>query len=68
MLRTFCDIQVLAVSDNKITALPAGIGALKMMVEFTAENNLLTELPVEMGQLSEKKLLVLKLNGNKVGV
>lgn len=58
-------LTVLAVADNQLTALPVGIGSLQMMRECNASNNQLTTLPTEMGQLSEKKLLALKLEGNK---
>lgn len=58
-------LQVLSVSDNQLVQLPPGVGALKAMKELHASNNLLEDLPTEMGQLSEKKLLTMRLDGNK---
>jgi len=58
-------LTVLAASDCQITAVPPDIGKLQMLRELNLANNALTALPTEMGQLSEKKLQLLKLDGNK---
>lgn len=58
-------IQVLSISNNQLKELPASIGELQLMKELDASSNFLEDLPMEMSKLSEKKLLVMRLDGNR---
>ncbi len=49
----FKNLQVLYLSDNKITGLPESIGNLKRLSSFYADKNELTSLPESIGNLSE---------------
>ena len=47
-------LRVLDVSDNKLTALPATIGDLNLLVELNVSENVLTSLPPELVSVRER--------------
>lgn len=61
-IRFVTALQVLDVSDNMMTGVPAEIGQLRNLRTLDLSNNALTGLPLELGQLTE--LVTLDLRGN----
>ena len=62
-IRHLSHLQILDLSDNKFTGVPAEVGQLKNLETLDLSNNLLTGLPYELGNLPKLKLL--DLSGNK---
>ena len=58
------NLEVLNISDNKMTGLPAEIGQLSKLRILNAANNQLTGIPHELGNL--QNLEILDLSGNNI--
>ena len=63
-IRHLSNLEVLNVSNNRMTGLPAEIGQLSMLRILNAANNQLTGIPHELGNL--QNLEVLDLSGNDI--
>jgi len=55
-------LQMLDVSNNQLTSLPAEIGKLTQLQRLLVENNQLTSLPAEIGQLAQLQTLGVRNN------
>lgn len=63
-IRHLSNLQVLNISNNKMTGLPAELGQLSKLRILNASNNQLTGIPHELGNL--RNLEVLNLSGNDI--
>lgn len=63
-IRHLSNLEVLDISNNRMTGLPAELGQLAKLRILNASNNRLTGIPHELGNL--QKLEVLDLSGNDV--
>jgi hypothetical protein len=57
-------LDTLTAAENEIQEIGEGVGLLKQLMFLNLEDNKITELPVELSQLSVKKLKEIKLSGN----
>ena len=57
-------MQSLAAPHNAIVAMPPGIGVLPMLSTLDLASNAIEQVPIELGQLTVKKLLHVRLAGN----
>jgi len=57
-------LGVLAAPSNKLTMAPAGLGCLQMLVSLDLSANHIEQIPIELGNLSPKKLQAVRLQGN----
>ncbi|TSC86529.1 MAG: leucine-rich repeat protein [Parcubacteria group bacterium Gr01-1014_8] len=63
-IRHLQDLEVLDISNNKMTGLPAELGQLSKLRVLDASNNQLTGIPHELGNL--RNLQKLDLSGNNI--
>lgn len=63
-IRQLSNLEVLNISNNKMTGLPAELGQLSKLRILNASNNQLTGIPHELGNL--QKLETLDLSGNNI--
>ncbi|MBP9836400.1 MAG: leucine-rich repeat domain-containing protein [Candidatus Pacebacteria bacterium] len=61
-VRHLSKLQILDLSDNNFTGVPAEVGQLKGLEILDLSNNSLTGLPYELGNLSNLKILDLRGN------
>jgi hypothetical protein len=59
-------MQTLAAPSNQITILPPGVGSLQQLVSLDLSDNAIEQVPIEMGQLTVKKLQSVKLRDNSL--
>lgn len=55
-------LQVLLLSNNKLTSLPKEIGKMSLLTELDASGNQITQLPMTIGDLFNLRALNLKNN------
>ena len=56
--------ETLSAPSNALSALPAGVGALSMLTTLDVADNQIRHLPIEMGNLTPKKLQAVSLRAN----
>ena len=57
-------LGALEASGNAITEAPAGLGCCQMLVSLDLSANKIAQIPIELGNLTPKKLQTVRLHGN----